>query len=380
MRAALIATILAASAVAFFAVAPLAIAVDHAPAPAPLAVAADLAPAPAPLAVAADLAPAPAPLTAAADPAPAPPDSHEPPLIAYALELARPDARAELRELYKSTSALRAVTFEMSRHPPPRDEDCAQTLGASRFAQQYAQLAAIQDQLGNFAAVVEANESALACRPRVAVYEASIASAYVNLDQIAEARVAAERAHALDPDDPRVRDVRARLDFIQERWADATARFRLLALGDEYASSPLIDYARTYLWLAQRRAGLRNPEVPEPAPNESSRAVAGVRHWPAQILETLRGELTEEGLVQVIQETAPESNRREWLTEALFYIGELRLAEGDPEIARRHFATVVNLRVLNFVEYGMARAELGKMRERAPVAEAATSEAGVRAR
>ena len=319
-----------------------------------------------------------APLAVAADPAPA--DSHEPPLIAYALELGRPDSRADLRELYKSTSALRAVTFEMSRHPPPPDEDCAQTLGASRFAQQYAQLAMIQDQLGNFAAVVEANKSALACSPRVASYEASIASAYVNLDQIAEARAAAERAHALDPDDPSVRDVRARLDFIQEHWADATARFRLLALGDRYASPQVVDYARTFLWLAQRRAGLRNPERPESAPDESSGAVAGVKHWPARILETLRGELTEEDLVQVIQETAPESDRRERLTEALFYVGELRLAEGNPETARRHFATVVNLRVLNFVEYGMARAELKKMRDRAPVADAATSETGFRAR
>ena len=62
--------------------------------------------------------------------------------------------------------------------------------------------------------------------------------------------------------------------------------------------------------------------------------------------------------------TTPES-RREWLTEALFYVGELRLAEGDTEAARRHFATVINLRVLNFVEYGMARAELKKMRDRA---------------
>src|SRR4051794_22170361 len=169
------------------------------------------------------------PSPAAASPvanASASPDSHEPPLIAYAFELGPSDSGSDLREQQASASALRALTFEMARFPPPRDEDCAQTLGASRFAKQYAQLAMIQDQLGNFDAVAQAYRSALACRPRVASYEASLASAYVTLDQVAAARVAAERANALAPDDLRIRAPRARLDFMQEHWADATARFR----------------------------------------------------------------------------------------------------------------------------------------------------------
>jgi lipoprotein NlpI len=260
---------------------------------------------------------------------------------------------------------LRAVNFEMSRHPPPSDEDCARTLGASRFAEQYAYLATIQDQLGNFEAVITANTSALACQPRVASYAAAIASAHITLDHIDDARAAVERGYAIDPEDPNVRDVRARLDFIQERWADATAHFRRQAMDERYAGSPLGDYARCYLWLAQRRAGVGDPELPPPP----AVAVAVVpadtprKHWPQQILDTLRGELTEESLVQVIRDTS-DRQTREWLTEALFYVGELRLAEGDTETARRHFATVVNLKVLNFVEYGMARAELQKMRDR----------------
>jgi hypothetical protein len=50
------------------------------------------------------------------------------------------------------------------------------------------------------------------------------------------------------------------------------------------------------------------------------------------------------------------------------------------ETARRHFASVINLRVLNFVEYGMARAELKKMRDHASVAATATPETGNPAR
>jgi lipoprotein NlpI len=226
----------------------------------------------------------------------------------------------------------------------------------------------LHDQLGNFEAAIEANESAFACQPRVASYQASIASAHLSLGHIDEARAAIARAQTIDPENEAVRDVRARLDFIQERWADATARFRLQAL-DEQIGPYLREYARCYLWLAQRRAGMRNPELPEtPADPEAAER----KQWPTHILETLRGELTEEALVQVIREHGV-SDPREWLTEALFYVGELRLAQGDAQSARRYFASVVNLRVLSFVEYGMARAELKKMRDPDAVARAATA-------
>ncbi len=290
----------------------------------------------------------------------------DPPLIAYASELKRADSsskhlalsQAELSASHIANTNLRAVTFEMSRHPPPRDEDCAHTLGASRFAEQYSQLAVIHEELGDYEAVIRASKSALACAPREASHQASIASAHLTLGHIVEARAAAEQGNLLDAEDPSVRDVRARIDFIQEHWADATARLRLQVLKPSYAA--LEDYSRCYLWLAQRRAGVREPELPpKPVVAEGNE----VRRWPVQILDTLRGELSEAGLVQVIRDDGGSASR-EWLTEALFYVGELRLAEGDVEMARRHFATVVNLRVLNFVEYSMARAELAKMRER----------------
>lgn len=307
----------------------------------------------------------------------APGTTHEPPLIAYALELAQSDSRAQDKALYLAQTDLRAITFEMSRHPPPSNEDCAHTLGASRFADQYARLATIQFQLGNLEAVVDANESALACEPRNASYAAEIASAFLTLGRLDEARAAIERGHAIDPEEETVRDVRGRLDFIQERWADATARLRLHVLNEKNSSIEGRDYARCYLWLAQRRAGVRHPEMPPPERFEDTSQAARKKSWPARILDTLRGELTEEDLVRTIREDG-EQEEREWLTEALFYVGELRLAEGDTETARRHFASVVNLKQLNLVEYGMARVELKKLRDHGAVADAATAEAQAR--
>jgi tetratricopeptide (TPR) repeat protein len=260
----------------------------------------------------------------------------------------------------------------MSRHPPPPDADCAHTLGAQRFAELYARLAYLHEELGDFEAMIQANKSAIACEPRVGAYHASIAHAYLTLGQIAEARAAAERANAISPDDVGVRNIRARIDFVQEHWADAIARFRVEAV--EPSSRDVYgDYSRCYLWLAQRRAGVRHPELPLRAASENEKSPDAAPYdptnWPGPILETLQGRRSEADLAQAIRDDR-SNQTRERLTEALYYVGELRLAEGDVESARRHFASVVNLRVLNFVEYGMARAELARLRK--PVAEAAT--------
>ena len=287
--------------------------------------------------------------------------AQEPPLVTYSLELIEPDSKLPHTEI----AELRAIHFEMSRHPPPKAGDCAHTLGASRFADQYARLASIQFSLGNYEASIDADESALACTPRDASLHASIASANLSLGRIAEARTAVERGYAIDRDNSSVQDVRARIDFLQERWADATARFRLEIVSGE--ARDFADYDECFLWLAQRRAGVLHPELPPPGDDEELNTRK--KRWPTPILELFKGERTEAALVQAIRDDAADNEPRERLTEALYYVGELRLAEGDLETARKHFASVRNLRVLSFVEFGMARAELARMRERSEAIE-----------
>jgi len=146
-----------------------------------------------------------------------------------------------------------------------------------------------------------------------------------------------------------VQDVRARVDFVQERWADATARFRLAKSFPE--SDELADYHKCFFWLAQRRAGVctRNRH------RHPAKRTKGKSTWPDPILDLFKGEITEAALGKREFVTRPTGDeQREQVIEALYYVGELRLAEGDVETARRHFASVVNLRVLNFVEFGMA--------------------------
>ncbi|HEV7715414.1 MAG TPA: hypothetical protein VGO53_07450, partial [Steroidobacteraceae bacterium] len=136
------------------------------------------------------------------------------------------------------------------------------------------------------------------------------------------------------------------------RWADAVARLRTVATtepDDERAT-----YWQCFLWLAQRRAGTRQPEL--------ATRTAGYDGWPTPILDALKGSVTEADVLAEVRKQPDERRRREILAEALYYMGQLRLANGDATTARRYFAATVNLKVLYFIEHHMALAEITKMR------------------
>jgi lipoprotein NlpI len=276
--------------------------------------------------------------------------THEAPLVAYSLELGLPKKDDSLEKARQ----VRAARHEVEREPPPPGAECAKTLGASRFASQHRHLAYVLFEAGDFEAAIESYKAALECTPRVPAVHAGISSAYLALGRTEDARAALERGIAMDPDERSLLEARARLDFLDERWADALAQLRLSTLEDQ--RTEFGNYAECLFWLAQRRAGVREPEVLPHDPKEDD--------WPLPILETLLGQKTEAELVEAIREQRDgHQTQRESLTEALYYIGERYHANGDIETARKHFAAVVNLKQLDYVEYGMARAELARMRE-----------------
>ena len=96
--------------------------------------------------------------------------------------------------------------------------------------------------------------------------------------------------------------------------------------------------------------------------------------WPATLLRMLKGKATEEQVLDDVKDQKNEQRRREVLVEALYYVGQLRLANGETETARRYFAAAVNLKVLYFIEHHMALAEITKMRERSAEAPIAAAE------
>jgi tetratricopeptide (TPR) repeat protein len=283
------------------------------------------------------------------------------PLFDYAV--AQPTYTQPFNEFVRKQIA--SIEAEMARHPPPPDEDCAHTLGASRFARQYSDLGVARSNAGEYEEAIATLQKAVACAPRVSAYHGQLAAELMHVGRLADARAASQRGLALveNPSATGALDsMLMQLDFIDERWADTVARLRAMIAtesDDERAA-----YYQCFLWLAQRRAGVRQPELVKRAAYEE---------WPATLLRMLEGKATEADVLDEVKDQKNEQRRREVLVEALYYVGQLRLANGEPETARHYFAAAVNLKVLYFIEHHMALAELTKMRERSAAAPSATS-------
>ena len=251
---------------------------------------------------------------------------------------------------------IATIESELARHPAPPDEDCAHTLGANRFARQYSDLALAHSNAGDYEEALVIAEKALACAPRDPDLHAQVASELMHVGRRAEARTALQRGLALlehSSTGTALESLIMQLDFIDERWADSVARLRAMIATE--TDEERATYYQCFLWLAQRRAGVGQPELTKPTKYEE---------WPATLLQMLKGAASEEQVLDDVKAQKNEHRRREVLVEALYYVGQLRLANGETETARRYFAAAVNLKVLYFIEHHMALAELTKMRER----------------
>jgi tetratricopeptide (TPR) repeat protein len=252
------------------------------------------------------------------------------------------------------SAQLAAARYEIEHNPPP-SEDCSRRLGANRFAEMYETLGSLQASMGDTAGAFDSLTKSLECNPRMAGVHSSLAFRLIDLRRFDEARAEAERARAIDAEDATADRVLTHLDFIEERWPDAIARLRGLIAG---APSPeRATYSEILLWIAQRRSGVMHPE-------DSTAELTD--EWPRPVLEFLRGALTEEDVLDAVEGEGGEFRLREKLCEALYYVGQHRLANGDLETARLYFGATVNLKVMYFIEHRLALAELEKMRARSP--------------
>ena len=286
-------------------------------------------------------------------PAAAGPANH--PLLDLARSRAQTHAHSE-RNIASRADLLEAEHALEQGHVPPEPE-CARSLGAQRFADLYTTLAATRASLGDLTGAASAYRSAHACRPRDANILAALGSVLFDARDYAAARAQVEAALAIDRRSVSTTRIAANISFIDERWADAVAQFRYVASSDP--DRVQAGYGQLMLWLAQARAGVPKPEYVTRAPGEG---------WPQPLLLYMVGEYTEQELVTRVSEGDDDSNSQpntstdERLCEALFYVGEAYLARGDRAVARDYFAALVNLRVLYFLEHGLALAEIAKLR------------------
>ncbi|HEV7606479.1 MAG TPA: tetratricopeptide repeat protein [Steroidobacteraceae bacterium] len=293
----------------------------------------------------------PATLAAPAD------DSSGHPLLdlAHELQITR---KLDMRVTPGAPGLLQAEHALEQAHAPA-DNECAGSLGASRFAELHMDVGGALVGQGDFIGAAAAYRRAQACRPRDAQIIAAVAGVLFDARDYAGARESINAALAIAPRAVNANRLAGNIDFVAERWADAVSRFRYVAASDPDRVQAA--YGQLMLWLAQMRAGVVKPEYVERTPGDG---------WPQPLVLYMRGEYTEAELVIPIKEGDEDSNTQEntstdeRLCEALFYVGETYWARGKPEVARDYFASLVNIKVIYFLEHGLALAEIAKLRER----------------
>lgn len=254
-------------------------------------------------------------------------------------------------------SSSRQMQHLLDQARVPADEDCAASIGAPRFADLHASVAATLGDEGDLPGAAAAYRRALACRPRSGDLHAALGGVLFDARDYDGAREAAEAALALDARSVSTIRLAANLAFIDERWAEAISRYRYVAASDP--DRVRAGYGQLMYWLAQSRAGIAHPEWVTRTPGEG---------WPQPLLLYLRGQYTEEELLVPINagddddNNQPNTTTDERLAEALYYIGQAYWARGDAKAALDYFTALVNLRVTYFLEHGLAIAEIAKLR------------------
>ena len=252
---------------------------------------------------------------------------------------------------------LREAQHLLDRAQAPTDAECASSIGAARYANLYIELGAAQAAAGDFLAAAGSYRHAHACRPHDADILGALAGVLFDARDYRGTREAITASLDIDPRSVGNNRLAGNLDFVEEHWADAIARFRYVAASDEDRRQA--GYGQLMYWLAQRRAGVAKPEFVERTPGEG---------WPQPLLLFMRGEYTEAELLGPIDAGDADSNTLantstdERLVEALFYVGEEYWARGQRDVARDYFAALVNIKVLYFLEHGIALAEIAKLR------------------
>jgi lipoprotein NlpI len=276
------------------------------------------------------------------------------PLLDFARERAATRER-DVRNIAATGGVAEARhALEQGRVPP--EADCARSLGAQRYANLYTELAGEQAAIGDHDGAAASYRSAHACRPRDANILAALGGVLFDKRDYPAARAAIDAALEIDPRSVSTNRLAGNIAFVDERWDDAIARFRYVAASDPDRNQA--GYGQLMYWLAQARSGVAHPEYIARTPGEG---------WPQPLLLYMKGEYNESELVAQVMagddddNTQPNTSTDERLCEALFYVGEAHWARGKPDVARDYFAALVNIRVLYFLEHGLALAEIAKL-------------------
>jgi len=278
------------------------------------------------------------------------------PLLQYARERERTRDKRP-RPPPTGISGLKEAQHQLAQSNPPQPGECAGSLGAAVYAALYAEVGAARAAEGDYPGAAAEFRKAQDCAPHNADVLSQLAGVLFDARDFAGARAAIDAALRIEPRSVHGNRTAGNIDYVEQRWADAIARFRYVAASDDDRTRA--GYGQLMYWLAQRRAGIAKPDFVQRIAPEG---------WPQPLLLYMKGEYTEAELVGPIvrgdrdNNPQPNTSTDERLCEALFYVGEEYWARGETDVARDYFAALVNLRVLYFLEHGLALAEIARLR------------------
>ncbi len=201
---------------------------------------------------------------------------------------------------------------------------------------------------GRVAAALADLDEALALRPRITAWQIDRAVLLSKLGRTAEADAAFARLKATHPDDDYLRNTLAVHQFAEGRFAEAEALFRAVKPDNgNFAYEVIFGYL----------AGLRRG-APDRGWLQQHRSLETA--WPAPIQRYLLGELDRTALLQAARDSF-DLRTTEQQCEAYFALGEVALAAGDRETARRELENCVQSGIVGFIEYGLARRDLERL-------------------
>lgn len=250
---------------------------------------------------------------------------------------------------------LRAAEHALEQSHPPADADCARSIGASVYADLHVDIGRARETKGDYAGAAQAYRRALACSPRTSRILGHLADALFSARDIAGARDAVQQALAISPRGVYLNHVAGSIAFVEQRWADAVARFRYVAASEK--DRERAGFAQLMYWLAQLRAGVAKPEFV---------ARRHTEEWPKQLMFYMQGQYSENELIAAVREDDSdyaETRTDHRLCQALYYVGEAHWARGNPELALDYFTAAVNIKVIHFDEHGLALAEIARLRK-----------------
>jgi lipoprotein NlpI len=283
------------------------------------------------------------------------------PLLELARELAQ--KRAKPSGNSANDSGVREAEHGLRQAHVPHDADCAASLGAARYASLYSDLGAALREQGDLAGAARAFRSAHVCRPRDPNILASLGRVLLQARKFGDARLSFAAALAIEPRTVRFNRNLGEIDFVTQRWVDAIARFRYVAASEENRN--FAGYDQLMLWVAQSRAGLARPDFVARTAGEG---------WPQPLLLFIRNQYTEAELAMPIKEGDEALNSSVYasdespvatdqrLAEALFYVGEMYWARGQPAVAREYFTAIVNIKLNDEKIHELALAEIANLR------------------